>query len=94
MTGVRHAGGKGITSCRCLSPPLLHYLRVARHVHTSSQELIEVLTELAGGLRQVLSGAARGLHQLIGRLVEASRCLVEVTLSLLETLPAGWELGR
>lgn len=71
---------------------LLQYLGLSSHVHPSLQELIEVLAKLARGLGQVLGGATRGLHQLIGRLVKPSCSLVEIGLSLLEALVAWWEL--
>lgn len=68
------------------------YLRLAGHVHSSFQEVAEVLSELARCLGQVLRGTARRLHQFVGWLVEAGGRLVQVRLSFLEALPTSWEL--
>lgn len=65
---------------------------LAGHLHSCLQELIEVLPKFAGGLGQVLRGATRCLHQLVGRLVEPCSCSVQLTLRLLEILGAGREL--
>lgn len=75
-----------------LTPPGSSYLGLSSHFHPGLQELIEVLTKLARSLGQVLRGPTRRLHQLIGRLVQASRSLVELALGLLEVLGAGRKL--
>lgn len=68
------------------------YLRLTGHVHSSLQEVAEVLAKLARCLGQVLRGATRRLHQLVGWLVEAGSCLVQIRLRFLEALPTSWEL--
>lgn len=62
------------------------------HVNTSLQEVAEVPSKLAGGLGQVLGGPSGCLDHLIGRLVQTSSRLVELSLDLLEALSTGWEL--
>lgn len=42
------------------------YLRLTSHVHSSLQEVVEVLAKLARCLGQVLRGPTRCLYQLIG----------------------------
>lgn len=68
------------------------YLCVPGHLYACVQELIKVLTEFSGSLRQLSALATGGVDHLPSRVVELCGRVVQVTLSLLERLGAGREL--
>lgn len=61
-------------------------LRVAGHLNSSIQELIEVLAELPRSHGQLAAGALGGVDHLSRRLVQVGGRLVQLALGLLEGL--------
>lgn len=68
------------------------YLSMSSHLNTSVQKLVKVLAELPRGHGQLAAGASGGVDHVAGWLVQVCRCLVQITLGLLERLGGGRDL--